>query len=141
MEDWITFSSQELSIGLRYPNPTPQGHRVNIHERTGISSYRVHFVSDGSDEVYFEIGRYLHLPTSQAMAEFQQDVLERIDQVEIGEVIELSMGNLLGYQFSIRWPGKERIIQFVEIEPVLYRIIHDPASPINKKILESVEFR
>ena len=61
--------------------------------------------------------------------------------LETSEVTELSMDNYPSYQVSIRWPGKERFIQFIEIEPVLYRIIHDPASPINKQILESLEFR
>jgi hypothetical protein len=141
MENWVTFSSQKLSIALKYPNPTPQGHPVFKHERTATSSYRVHFVSDGSDEVYFEIGRYSNLPVQKAIDDFQQDVMERIDQIETSEVTELSMDNYPSYQFSIRWPGKERFIQFIEIEPVLYRIIHDPASPINKQILESLEFR
>lgn len=141
MADWLTYTHQDLTILLKYPNPTPLGNSVSINERSGPASFRVHFVSERSNEVYFEAGRYLDLPAKQALDDFLKDVTGRIENLEVGEVEEIRYANSPARRFSIRWPGKERVILFVERDDALYRIIHDPASLLNQQMLESVEFQ
>ena len=63
-----------------------------------------------------------------------------IEQLQAKEVRETTFAGFPAYQFSIQWPGKERIIIFIDRGDILYRIIHDPVSPINKKILENIQF-
>lgn len=81
------------------------------------------------------------MPVEQAMDEFLRDVSTRIKNLEISDVEELRYAACPAHRFSIHWPGKERVILFIEREDALYRLIQDPASPLNKEILQSVEFR
>ena len=140
MDGWKTLLSQELQVELNYPDPTPDGFEVLIHERGTDTSYRAHLISEGSDEVYFEVGVYQNLPARQAVELFLVDVSQRIEQLQAKEVRETTFAGFPAYQFSIQWPGKERIIIFIDRGDILYRIIHDPVSPINKKILENIQF-
>jgi len=140
MDNWITYSHQNLSVVLKYPNPTPLGNLVNINEQSGPSRCRAHFVSSGSDEVYFEVGRYVELPVTQAIDDFLIDVSGRFENLEISEVERITYKSFPAHRLSIRWPGKERVILFIEKEDALYRIVHDPTSMINRNMLDSVEF-
>jgi len=140
MDTWITYSHQNLSVVLKYPSPTPQGNSVNINEQSTPSSFRAHFVSEGSDEIYFEVGRYSNLSVKQVIADFLKDVTGRIENLKISEVEELTYADSPARHLSIHWPGKERVILFIEKEDALYRIIHDPNSPINIQILDTLEF-
>ena len=56
MDGWKTLLSQELQVEINYPDPTPDGFEVLIHERETNTSYRAHLISEGSDEVYFDVG-------------------------------------------------------------------------------------
>ena len=141
MNAWITYSHQNFPVGLKYPNPTPLGNVVTINEQSGPSRFRAHFVSSGSDEVYFEVGSYVGLTVTQAIDDFLTDISGRFENLEVGEMERITFKNFSAHRFSIRWPGKERVILFIEKEDALYRIIHDPASPINGKMLDSLEFR
>ena len=140
MDGWKTLLSQELQVELNYPDPTPDGFEVLIYERVTDTSYRAHLISEGSDEVYFEVGVYQDLPVRQAVELFLADVSQRIEQLQAKEVRETTFAGFPAYQFSIQWPGKERIIIFIDRGDILYRIIHDPVSLINKKILEKIQF-
>ena len=141
MNDWFTYSHQNFPVVLKYPNPTPLGNVVTINEQSGPSRFRAHFVSSGSDEVYFEVGRYVELPVTQAIDDFLTDVTSRFENLEVGEMERVRFQSFPAHRFSIRWPGKERVILFIEKQDALYRIIHDPASHLNKEMLDSVEFR
>lgn len=140
MDDWKTLLSHELQVELIYPALTQKGFEVVIHERKTDTSYRAHLISEGSDEVYFEVGVYQNLPVMQAIELFLADVSQRIEQLQAKEVKETTFEGFPAYQFSIQWPGKERNIMFIDRGDILYRIIHDPASLINQKILKSIKF-
>lgn len=140
MDGWKTLLSHELQVELIYPDPTPKGFEVVIHERKTDTSYRAHLISEGSDEVYFEVGVYPNLPVTQAIELFLADVSKRIERLQAKEVKETTFADFPAYQFSIQWPGKERVIMFIDKGEILYRIIHDPTSLINQKILESINF-
>jgi hypothetical protein len=140
MDNLVIFSNQKLPLTLEYPNPTPRGCRVTAREQSNDIGYRVHFTSDGSGEIYFEVGQYANLSISTAMDLFKKEVSERIHGLEIGELEELMFDSYPAYRFTIRWPGTERVITFLQKEDMVYRLIYDPSSPINGQILESVRF-
>ncbi|MEJ2511521.1 MAG: hypothetical protein P8Y72_07965, partial [Anaerolineales bacterium] len=79
-------------------------------------------------------------PARQAVELFLVDVSQRIEQLQAKEVRETTFAGFPAYQFSIQWPGKERDIMFVDWGDVVYRIVLDPASTINKKILVNIQF-
>ena len=140
MDNWLTFSNPNLFFALNYPDPTPQGYLVRIHEKPGEAGYRVHFLSEEGDEVYFEVGRYLDLPAPQAIKAFFKDVSGRIKGLETSPLEEIEFAACPAYRFSMRWPGKRRVVLFIERDDALYRIIYDPLSSLNRQMLESFTF-
>jgi hypothetical protein len=140
LENWMIYTNPKLPMRLEYPDPTPLGYPVIIREIEAIHGYRAHLVSDGSDEIYFEVGRYPDLPPQQAIDAFLEDVTGRIDHLKSSKVAQISFAGSPAYRFNIQWPGKEREILFVERADALYRVIHDPASSINQGMLESLVF-
>jgi len=141
MNSWLIYSHSDLSANLKYPNPSPLGNLVLIKEYKTPSSFRVHFSSDGSDEVYFEVGRFFDLSPQQAVDQFIRDVTSRIEHLEIDPVQEFTFADAPTRRLSIRWPGKQRIILFIDKSDELYRIIYDPNSSINAQILDTFQFR
>lgn len=137
--NWKSLTDPNLPVTLKYPDPTPQGFPVRVNVRQG-AGYRVHLVSDGSAEVYFEVGRYPGLPVDQGIREFVADVTGRLEGLEVDDITESRFRSSPARRFCIRWPGRERVILFVERDDALYRIIQDPQSPLNREILETFEF-
>ncbi len=135
------FAHPKLPVTLQYPNPTPQGYPVVVQEKVNDLGHRVHFISNGSDEIYFEVGQYANLTIAQAIDLFKREVAERIERLEIGELEAQLLAGLSAHQFTIRWPGKARTIAFLEWTDLVYRIIYDPNSLINKQILDTLQFR
>jgi hypothetical protein len=140
MPSWSRFTSPQFPFRVSFPDPTPGGAPVVVHQRGGEGGYRLHLVSEGSDEVYFELGRYEQLTRQAAVEAFIQDVSGRIEGLHHSQLVEIEWHGQPAARFSIDWPGKERIILFFERDAVLYRIIYDPASLVNQEILASFEW-
>jgi hypothetical protein len=98
-------------------------------------------MSEGSNEVYFEVGQYRNIQTQEAIKAFLEDVRGRFEQLEVVEQANVHFTAYPAVRLHIRWPGKERVILFIEREDGLFRIIRDPASQVNQTILDSFEFR
>jgi hypothetical protein len=140
MQNLTRLSHPQFPFRVSYPDPTPGGAQVIVHERGGGGGYRLHLVSEGSGEVYFELGRYEQLPRQAAIDAFIRDLSGRIEGLRSSELVEVDWHGLPAARFSIDWPGKERVILFFEREAVLYRILYDPASQVNLEILASFEW-
>ena len=140
MTEWTTYSNSQLSITLQHPWPTPLGHLVNIVEKSSEISYRIHLLTEESSEVYFEIGRYHMLPLTKAIHLFQKELTKANSQMEISPAEATTFATRPAYRLTARWPEKERIVTFIDLEGIVYRIIYDPASAINQQILESLAF-
>ena len=137
----ITFTNKQLPITLHYPDPTPLGYPVKVIEKRSEVSYRVHLISDGSYEIYFEIGKYLTLSTTEAINRFQTGLIESANNVEIDPIETSIFLSRPAYFLKARWTDKERQVVFVEYEETVCRIIYDPASDINKQILRTLAFK
>jgi len=140
MPEWTTYSNPQLSITLNYPNPTPLNHPVTIVEKSSDISYRIHLLTETSSEVYFEIGLYRTLPIREAVNLFQKELKENSSQVELDQVKATTFAAKPAYRLAARWPDKERIITFIDLEGTVYRIIYDPAAALNHQILKTLTF-
>jgi hypothetical protein len=140
MKEWTTYSNPQLSVTLKYPQPTPLGHSVKIVEKSSNISYRIHLLTDDSSEIYFEIGRYLTLPIKEAVNLFQTELKATNSEVDTSPVEATTFAAKPAYRLTARWPEKERSITFVDLEGVVCRIIYDPASAVNQQILETLSF-
>jgi hypothetical protein len=141
MANLITLANPQLPITLQYPDPTPLGYKVNVIEKTGDISYRIHLVSEGPSEIYFEVGKYLNLSISEAVNLFKNELIENISNVEISAVTTTIIASKPAYHLTVRWPSKERRVFFIEHEEKIYRIILDPLSDINEQILKTFAFK
>ena len=141
MNSWNTLSEPEFTLTLQYPSVTPDGHPVEVRRpQTGEQGRRVHLISPNSEELYFEVGRYLELIPQEAYAQFTHDVAERIKDVAFSALEPYTIAGRPGFIFSIHWLHHQRIILLIPAADALYRIIYDPASPLNEEVLETVRF-
>lgn len=136
----ISLTNQQLAVSLQYPDPTPLGSSVSINEKVTAVSYRIHLISDASNEVYFEVGYYPTLSLAEAMTHFKQELVAQTQEVVIGEAVDIMFGAYAGCRFSVRWPEKKRVITFFVRDGATYRVIYNPASPLNGQILATLAF-
>lgn len=135
-----TLHSPEFSLTLHYPDPTPRGSSVDVVERQSDHSYRLHLLSTDSDEIYFEVGKYPHLSSAAAQALFQHELTAQYPDVTLDPVRGMVLAGKNGRLLTARWPTRERTIIFVPHDGAVYRLIFNPASPINHQILNTVTF-
>ena len=83
MDGWKTLLSQELQVELIYLDPTPKGFEVVIHKPKTNTNYRAHLISDGSDEVYFEVGVYQSLPAGRRLNYFWSMFLNELSSCKL----------------------------------------------------------
>jgi hypothetical protein len=136
---WTTFDPRDWPVKLRYPDPTPAGFPTRIDDLSRGNVQRYHFVSVGSNEVYFEIGRYPDETIESALAAFVEGGISRIDGIEIGERERSEVAGHPATRLEIRWPGKRRWIHFLDVDRVTYRVILDPDSVLNFSILDEIQ--
>jgi hypothetical protein len=136
----ITLDHPDFPLNLRIPGRTPTGAGVHVDERAGEMSRRFHYTSVGSDEVYFEIGRYPDRTPAEVMDLFIEDVTDRIEGIVVGEPEPAVVAGYAAVRLRIGWPGKQRLVHFLSVDGNAYRVILDPASPLNFEILATLEF-
>jgi hypothetical protein len=100
-------SHPDFPFRITYPDPTPGGAPVIVHALRGEWGFRLHLISEGSSEVYFEVGRYEQLPRQTAIEQFIRDVSGRIEGLHHSQVVEIEWQGLMADRFSIDWPGTE----------------------------------
>ncbi len=134
------FSNPIIPFTFTYPDPTPQGVTVVIHEKVTPVGRRFHLISEGSEEIYFEVGRYENQTMSELIERFRRELLANNPEVDITDKGSLEFLGCPGVRLVAQWPEKSRIITFFERGEVVCRIIFNPASDLNYEILESVRF-
>ena len=141
MDEWQYLIISGFQIRFRYPSKTHQGSPVERLESKHQDSSRVHLVSKGSQEVYFEVSKYADLPPQD---EYLQHKANLESRPEFGEltVTNLENSHLNGLticQYGIRWNQGERVVLLLQQDLATYRVIYDPRSPINTQILSTIE--
>ncbi len=134
------FSRPDFAAKLAYPDPTPAGMEIRITEDSRPHIHRFHFTSPGSGEVYFEIGRFPDVEPEAARGDFLSEVQSRIEGLVVGAPEQVQLAASPAERIEIRWPGKRRWVHFFNLDRDTWRVILDPDSPINLRILESVRF-
>lgn len=141
MQDWLHFSDPRFALGFQYPEITHQGHFVERTESEEKDIVRVHFRSKDSREVYFEITKYQNL---SAQLEYQRDK-ENLEKLPEGFVVaalrEIRWMSQPTYEYSIKWSQVARVARLIEDESTTYRILYDPYSPLNVRILSTLQWR
>lgn len=135
MPDWITLTEPGFTLTLRHPATTPSGHPVELRRP---APQRVHLVSPGSDEVYFELGRYPETTPEMAYARFTADVAAQIPGAAFSALRAGMLAGRPAFTFSVQLPDRRRVVWLLPAEDALYRLVYNPQSALNEQILATV---
>lgn len=133
-DSWQVFAIPELGLQFRHPAMTPQGAPVVMDE------FRVHFRSEQSEELYFEVSRHWKLSVQEAYERERSFGLKQFGPGAVSELMEITFAGQAAFTFSIQWDGEERTVALIEKGKMLYRVLYDPRSPLNTKILSTLVF-
>lgn len=140
MQNWQHFSEPEFALGFQYPLITPQGHTVEKAERRKADAIRIHFTSKGSREVYFEISKFHRLSPSVEYQQHKEILEKRAEGFVVSELKEIHWLSQSAYEYSLKWGQGRRIVRLIQVENELYRFLYDPKSPLNARILLTIQW-
>ena len=138
MEHWQLFADPRFELRFRYPLTTPGGHSVEKIEGQRDDTVRVHLVSQGSQELYFEVMKFLDLSPEEEYQRHKADLVQRFEALTITALDETRLGGLPAYRYALTWPDRERAVILVHKGRATYRIIYDPRSALNAQVLSTV---
>jgi hypothetical protein len=140
--DWQTVSQPESALRWRYPAVTPAGHAVEriVEERGG--AWRVHLTSRDSFELYFEVRRYPELAPETAYERHQAELAQRfaLAGLAVSPLEETELAGRPALTYSFQWSQNARVALLAPEGPALYRVIYDPRSELNRRVLGTVAF-
>jgi len=131
---WQTLALPTFALRFQVPDTTPNGHPVEMDE------VRLHFRSSGSNEVYFEVTRHLHVSAQESYARETHFLRERFAEVTVTPLQASTVAEQPAFTFSFRWTEGQRTVVLIEQAAALYRIIYDPRSPYNLEMLATIAF-
>jgi hypothetical protein len=132
------------SYSIRIPEVAPSGQPVEIlkFEREGIR--RVHARSPDESEVYFEVTSYpMRVDHDEAAAEQRSFLAMRCADATMTSTSKTLLRSAPATEFrfegTLQGRYKVRRFAFVDSRTRTYRIVYDPRSDVNERILESLE--
>lgn len=141
MQNWKHFTDSRFALGFQYPEITPQGHSVQSTENQETELVRVHFRSKDSAEVYFEITKYQNLSAQMEYQRHKEDLEKRPEGFVLTELKEIRWMSQPAYEYFIKWSKARRVVMLVEADNSTYRVLYDPNSPLNVRILSTIQWR
>ena len=140
MQDWQHFVDSRFAWRFQYPNVTPQGHLVEKAESQAQDMARIHFTSKDSREVYFEITHYYDLSAKMEYQRHKQNLEKRPEEFVVTGLKEIRWMSQRAYEYSIDWSQATRVVRLIEIGNATYRILYDPQSALNLRILSTLQW-
>lgn len=140
MQKWQTLADARFTLRIKYPAITPEGHTVIKRETERADMMRVHLMSEGGQEIYFEITQYLNLPLGQLYMRHRQELESRFEEVVVSSLEPATLVSRSAQAYSFMWPQRQRKVFLVEFGLAVCRILFNPLSPLNEKILATIEW-
>lgn len=140
MSRWYEFRDSSFSLVFKYPESTPEGSTVEQTESSSGDLARVHFVSRDSGELYFEITKYRDLHPEQEYEQHSAALRKRFAKMSITDLQVSDWNSLVAYEYSFAWDQGVRSVILIERGDGLYRILYDPRSVLNVRLLSTVEW-
>jgi hypothetical protein len=140
MDEWRLFSDPRFALAFHYPDPTPGGKPITVRESQPGGAIRVHLISVGSEEVYFEITRYNGQTAESLHARLGNDLPLQIPTVQISPAEPVIVAGAPALSGSFFWAGNRRDFFMIDVNESVYRILYNPASVLNREIMQTVQF-
>lgn len=135
------FIQPGFALSFQFPETTPQGQPIGLYENhTNPIDRRYHVRTLESDEVFFEVSRYAELDPHAAHENMVHDYAPRYEGVTISDLIEIQFAGQPATSFTDTGPNKARKTIYIPYQQVVYRIVYNLGSPLNRKIAETVRF-
>ncbi len=83
---------------------------------------RVHLASQGSQELYFEVTRYVSLPPQDEYQRHRVNLERQLDDFAITELNETNLASHLAHTYSFTWQQGERTVILVEHRQATYMV-------------------
>jgi hypothetical protein len=140
MDEWQLFSDPRFALAFHYPDPTPDGKPITVRESEPGGAIRVHLMSVSSDEVYFEVTRYDGQTAESLYARLGNDLPMQIPAVQISPAEPVILAGAPALSGSFFWAENRRDFFMIDVNESVYRILYNPASVINREIMQTVKF-
>ena len=140
MGEWERFAQPGFEVAFDYPAVTPSGsaverteERVEDHPVAGDFE-RVH-LSSPDGELYVEIARFPGRTPEEEYRLHQPSLAQRFGENAVSALTETAVGRRAAWTYDFRWDGGERSVLLLQVGADTYRLIHDPRSELNARIL------
>lgn len=138
LDPWQLFTRPNFKLTFRYPD----GAHLVATENPELGVTRVHLSITDNSALYFEVA---HSPRLEAEAEYQQHKMAlaknlALENFSITDLQAAQFGSRLAYKYAFSWGQRSRAVVLVPQAPALYRLLYDPFSDLNEKVLSTIEF-
>jgi hypothetical protein len=141
---WERLARPGFTVTLEYPAVTPRGHavkreegRVEGHPIAGDFE-RVHLSSPESGELYVELARFANRTPADEYREHRPYLAQRFGDDAVSALAETTLGDRPAWVYDFRWDEGERSVLLLAVGGDTYRVIHDPRSELNARVLATL---
>jgi YD repeat-containing protein len=148
LADWERLSRPGFALELSYPTVTPQGQAVErteeeVDDHRGHME-RVHLSSPDRRELYVEVARFHGCGPEQEYLNHSPYLRERFGADAVTGLTHTSLQERQAWTYAFTWDEegrrRERAALLVPVSGDTYRIIYDPRSELNERVLATVTF-
>lgn len=136
--------NEGFEYAVEIPTATADGEEVTIQSEERSGMHILHAESPDRSELYFEVTAYPGILDRDTLVKEQQDFLrERSEDGNLTEITRETLAHQEATTFDFRgtlqgrW--KERRFLFLDGASRTYRVVYDPTSPLNVRLLSSLE--
>ena len=129
-------------VEFSYPDPTPQGQPVARNEESFRGYARVHLSSTDRQELYLEVVLFHDLEPQEEYLQHRPYLERRFGPDSVTALTETNLRERQAWVYAFRWdeegrPG-ERSVLLLRVAGNTYRIIYDPRSELNARVIATL---
>lgn len=142
MVETLNIVDPQRAYSLTLPRTTPQGQSVDVQRGERGDLHVLHAESPDQSELYFEVAAYSGLLDHVTLATEQQRFLRKnaadAQTTDIVRSPGVHAGTSFDFRGTLQGRWKVRRFLFVDGPTRTYRIVRDPTSDVNERILLSL---
>jgi hypothetical protein len=135
---WQEFAHPEFPLRFRYPAVTPEGRVVERRDERRGDIVRVHLTTPDKGELYFEVTRFPCIAPADEYAGHKPHLEKRFGAEAVSPLTETSFHGRPAWTYDFWWPEGERAAFLLPVGGDTYRIIYDPRSSLNTRVIDTV---
>ncbi|HEY8172824.1 MAG TPA: hypothetical protein VIH21_07035 [Dehalococcoidia bacterium] len=137
-----TFEDPQFELTFSYPDPTPGGQGVTLDGGPYRGGLRAH-LRTVDRELYIEVVRFPLMAPDDEYAAHRAGLEKQFGAGSVSELRAAEFARRQARAYTFAWPEGRREAIFFSTPGWSYRVIYNPASPLNASVLEGariVEF-